>query len=205
MIPVDDAMYIKTQIEGVPVDCLVDSGSRCSVVSTEIYAMLKRKNLIKSEPVYDELTANGVTGRKVECYGYVSLPVELGTLKFDANFWIMDMVPNLIIGLDICRRQGIKLDIPNNRLEIQRRVICLLNVETPAGSAKLRLEMALIRRDQKEKQQKEQLNKGGEKRARPQKPTPPVKVVKPQAMAVVLKGETGHDEFLKVITEKQLS
>ena len=38
--------------------------------------------------------------------------VELGTLKFDANFWIMDMVPNLIIGLDVCKKQGIKLDIP---------------------------------------------------------------------------------------------
>ena len=136
MIPVDDDMYVQTQIDGIPVDCLVDSGSRCSVVSTEIYAMLKRKKLIKSEPVYDELNANGVTGRKVECYGHISLPVELGTLKFDANFWIMYMVANLIIGLDVCRKQGIKLDIPNNRLEIQRRGICLLSVETTEGEAK---------------------------------------------------------------------
>ena len=200
MIPVDDDMYVKTQINGIQVDCLVDSGSQYLVISTEVYAMLKRNNKIVDEPVYDELNANGVGGKKVKCYGYIKLPVKLGMLEFEANFWIMDMIPNLIIGVDVCRKHRIKLDIANNRLEIEQRGIYLLKSKL-GDSLQGQLEMAVIKWDQKtiEKSHaiKEKTSKTG-----PQAPKASRKSTKTHSMAAVIENKEEQKELLKVIAQK---
>ena len=110
----------------------------------------------------------------------------------------MDMTPKLIIGLDICRKQGIKLD--HNRLEIARRGICLIDIEVPQGVAKQRLEETLIKWEQKDKKQVEQKGKKEEKAVKPlkEKPSSQKQKKEPQAMATLMEEDKAKEKILKV-------
>ena len=98
-VPADEDMNISTEVEGVQVNTLLDTGSELSGVSLELFFELTENPGIDPTRYFpDELGACGITGSAVDSFGYVNLEVKIGPNTFRANFWIIRMNPRLLIG-----------------------------------------------------------------------------------------------------------
>ena len=70
----------------------------------------------------------------MECFGLIKLNIEIGPTKFEANFWVFDMNPKLLVGRDliskhnVCHQNVLVVTLSMCRMPFHaRRVVLSLN------------------------------------------------------------------------------
>lgn len=96
-------------VNSIPTKCLIDSGSTGSVISLSLFRKLKAKGLETKAVPSSGMQVYSANGR-VKCHGRVELNVCFKNHEIRGNFWIMDMFPKMIIGLDLMTKHHIVID-----------------------------------------------------------------------------------------------
>ena len=119
-------MYAKATVNGISTNCLIDSGSACSGINVELFGQLSAEGMLDSKLLSAEARAFVLNGNREECFGHINLSVEIGPSKFEANFWVFDMNPKLLVGRDLISKHIIVIDVSNARIMIGSLEIALM-------------------------------------------------------------------------------
>ena len=100
-IPRYKGIYILGSVQGEEVNFTVDTGASKSILSERVYAAIpedKRPRLVAASS--KEKLANA-DGRQMKCYGKALFAVELGSLKLEKWFTVVEIQDEVLLGADI--------------------------------------------------------------------------------------------------------
>jgi len=107
-------LYVDAIVSGCRMPIFVDTGAEASVMSLKT---CKKLHLMTSVDVSQAGYATGVGFSKI--HGKLwRVPVQIGRIKFNMQFNILDMAVSVILGLDQMKRLGMNVDLRQGGLRI---------------------------------------------------------------------------------------
>jgi len=107
-------LYVNAIVSGYRMPIFVDTGAEASVMSLKT---CKKLRLMNSLDVSEAGYATGVGFSKI--HGKLwRVPVQIGRIKFNMQFNILDMAVSVILGLDQMKRLGMNVDLRQGGLRI---------------------------------------------------------------------------------------
>jgi hypothetical protein len=109
---------VQTQVNGTPIEALVDSGALVSVMSKKAFKTVWKHCNMQRLPIPAALTVSGVNGEKIDVTGYVEIPLTIKDEKTDEvrSFTRPVLVlsgigqTDLILGYDFIQEEGMVID-----------------------------------------------------------------------------------------------
>jgi hypothetical protein len=111
-------LRVQTQVNGTPIEALVDSGASVSVMSKKAFKTVWEHWNMQRLPIPAALTVSGVNGKKIDVTGYVKIPLTIKDEKTDEVRSFMRPVlvllgirqTDLILGYDFIQEKGMVID-----------------------------------------------------------------------------------------------
>jgi hypothetical protein len=109
---------MQTQVNGKPIEALVDSGALVSVMSKKAFKTVWEHWNMQRLPIPAALTVSGVNGEKIDVTGYVEIPLNIKDEKTDEVRLFTSPVLvllgigqiALILGYDFIQEEGMIID-----------------------------------------------------------------------------------------------
>jgi hypothetical protein len=109
---------VQTQVNGTPIEALVDSGDLVSVMSKMAFKTVWEHWNMQCLPIPAALTVSGVNGEKIDVTGYVKIPLTIKDKKtnevrsFTRPVLVLSGMgqTDLIIGYDFIQEEGKVID-----------------------------------------------------------------------------------------------
>ena len=111
------------QIEGHPVRFLVDTGATITLVSTRVYSKLLGSPL---QPV--DFTVYQADGEPMSTKGHLTCKISLGPLQVLQDVVVADLQEDAILGMDFLLSHDCKLDLVEQKMQIQDISVTLWNI-----------------------------------------------------------------------------
>jgi predicted aspartyl protease len=121
-------MRVQGQVQGIPVDFLVDTGASCTLVSEEIFRRLPRREVKIVQVMGRKFQL--ADGTSLKTYGACQVDISLGTETVRHEVIGADISDPGIIGYDFLEAHKCLLDPAQRRLEIKGKEIpCIRDTE----------------------------------------------------------------------------
>jgi hypothetical protein len=109
---------VQTQVNGTPMEALVDSGALVSVMSKIAFKTVWEHWKIQRLPIPAALNVSGVNGEKINVTGYVKIPLTIKdkmtnkVRSFTRQILVLSGIgqTDLILGYDFIQEEGIIID-----------------------------------------------------------------------------------------------
>jgi hypothetical protein len=109
---------VQTQVNGTPMEALVDSGALVSVMSKRAFKTVWEHSKMQPLPIPAALNVSEVNGKKIDVTGYVEIPLMIKDEKTNEvrSFTRLILVlsgirqTDLILGYDFIQEEGIIID-----------------------------------------------------------------------------------------------
>jgi hypothetical protein len=109
---------VQTQVNGTPMEALVDSGASISVMSKRAFKTVWEHWKMQRLPIPAALNVSGVNGKKINVTGYVEIPLTIKDEKtnkvrsFTRPVLVLSGIgqTDLILGYDFIREEGMIID-----------------------------------------------------------------------------------------------
>jgi hypothetical protein len=127
-------LRVQTQVNGTPIEALVDSGTSVSVMSKKAFKTVWEHWNMQRLPA--ALTISGVNGKKIDVTGYVEIPLTIKDEKtnevrsFTRPVLVLSDIgqTDLILGYDFIQEEGMVIDGAANETYFADR--CAEGVDT---------------------------------------------------------------------------
>jgi hypothetical protein len=114
---------VQTQVNGTPMEALVDSGASVSVMSERAFKTVWEHWKMQRLPIPAALNVSGVNGKKIDVTGYVEIPLTIKDKKtnkvrsFTRPVLVLSGIgqTDLILGYDFIREEGMIIDGAANK------------------------------------------------------------------------------------------
>ena len=119
--------YVNLSINNTPVSLLVDTGSNCSTITSQVYEKLQDKPPLKSssQPI---TVANG---DEVSCLGYADFKIQGGDTQVMHRLCVSDIEAGCLIGWDFVTSQKCQIDGDQMILKLNDESLPLMKYEEP--------------------------------------------------------------------------
>ncbi len=135
------------QLYHVGVNCLIDTGAICSVVSSFTYTRIPAK---QRPPLAEETRGyRGANGQRLKIWGKMAAPLTFGRVKVQQTLLVADIDGDVLLGMDFLREQSCFLNLKNGVVRVQEEesrcwdlaAIYAHNCTAAMGKAELKLPM----------------------------------------------------------------
>ena len=126
------SLTVTGQIEGHPVRFLVDTGATITLVSTRVYSKLFGSIL---RPV--DFTVYQADGEPMATKGHMTCQITLGPLKVLQDVVVADLQEDAILGMDFLLSNDCKLDLVEQKMQIQDISVSLWNIQDKGSFCKV--------------------------------------------------------------------
>ena len=96
-----DGPYIEMTIQGITVNLLVDTGSNCTIITSDAYESMVDKPAL-TQSIEKISVANG---SKIPCVGYSDFEVTVGNTVLHHRIWVANLKAGCLLGWDFVRGQ----------------------------------------------------------------------------------------------------
>ena len=108
-------LYASAEIDGVQVDCLVDTGATLTVISSQIWKMIQDKCILS--PFSREIIS--ATGDAMKVLGQAEITLKFGKAYCPVRVIVAEIDLDVVLGLDIMKNHEISIDVINNAIVIK--------------------------------------------------------------------------------------
>ena len=111
-------------------ELLIDNGSTCSIISSDVYQQLPSsdKNLLQpfETPVYD------ASSNRINCHGHTNIDVNIGGHLFTLSVIVCDIRQDGIIGQDFLLKYVANIDYKTGKITTQfNQIQCWIGSDKP--------------------------------------------------------------------------
>jgi hypothetical protein len=115
---------VQTQVNGTPIEALVDSSTSVSVMSERAFKTVWKHWNMQRLPIPAALNVSGVKGNKIDVTGYVKIPLTIKDEKtnkdrsFTRPIFVLSGIgkTDLILGYDFIQEEGMIIDGAANEM-----------------------------------------------------------------------------------------
>ena len=121
-------MYVNARVNGVPVSCLIDTGSTITVLNAEIFKTMPEN---KRPVLYNSCKLKMADGGIVCSLGKANFTFEIGPKQFKHEMTVADIESPIILGYDFLSKHNCELKLGKGVLRIGRKkFICKRGMST---------------------------------------------------------------------------
>jgi hypothetical protein len=115
---------VQTQVNGTPIEALVDSDASVSIMSEKFFKTVWEHWNMQRLPIPAALTVSGVNGENINVTGYVEIPLTIKDEKtnevrsFTRPVLVLSGIgqTDLILGYDFIQEEGMVIDGAANKM-----------------------------------------------------------------------------------------
>ena len=111
-----DGIYLHGKLVDQCVACLVDTGANISIVQTGVFYRIPRSLRPELEVTSSSLVL--ADGSSVSFMGKASFQISIGSEQMSHQFWVADIGPDCILGLDFLRQHECIVDAKNGSVNL---------------------------------------------------------------------------------------
>ena len=136
-------MSLRTDIGGVQVDFLVDTGAVVSLISEELFELIQQEGEIVLNSYYCNIAA--VDGSPLKVRGKIELEIKLGKRLFSHEVLVVsDVTSGAILGLDFLQKYDGIFDIAKKRIRLAGRYYNLVAACERAGCCRVMMSEGIV-------------------------------------------------------------
>lgn len=122
---INDSLYFKIKINGIFVNCLIDTGSTLTVIHVRKFLSIPESQ--RPDKIYKGVQLKLANGEIITTFGQADFDIEINGQKFQQRFVIADIDAPAIVGYNFLYNKDCKLDIRESKLTIGSKnmeIIC---------------------------------------------------------------------------------
>ena len=117
------SLIVIGQLNGIPVRCLLDTGSAISLVSTATYNRIPKSARPKVAPIREKFT--GVNGGSLQVHGRTNSVMVFGHTQIHQELLVAETDVEVLLGMDFLQDHSCHLDLPRRILHLgDERLSC---------------------------------------------------------------------------------
>ena len=139
----NSGLFVPAFVNGLPINCLVDTGATLTIISTKVWETLGRSSLTLS--TFDQVISTA-SGSPIEVTGRTRVQLKVADCSCYVDVIIANIDNELILGLDFLKLMDCQIDVGQETMVIQGRAIKLDSLGYVGCSRVIAKEMVQIPR-----------------------------------------------------------